>query len=200
MNNDNFQVFSCKGSLFERWKFLCIIYAMCRRENRNGLPLILLFVPMYAAYFLLLRPSQNRPFYIQACEWLSQRTLLKKDNTNLGVFWKLFLVVNNVIGSASLPCSSWKRSEFLKAFLPPPQPMCNGLLGQPFLTPLSEGSTNQGESDNDITLPKDKRLFHVRQWSNKQVWHGQENIENWCIFLFLLLFFFHIPLSPSELM
>lgn len=163
MNNENFQVFSCKGSLFERWKFLCIIYGVCRRENRNALPLILLFLPMYAAYFLPLRPSQKRPFYIQACEWLSPRTLLKKDDTNLGFFWKFFLLVNDVIGSALFLLKT------LESFSSP-WPMCNGvvrtaLLNSAFWFKGWGADQSEGELGNVITLPKDRRLFHVRQWS-----------------------------------
>ncbi len=58
-----FRYFPAKGH-FLRWKVLCVIYCVWGHENRKALPLILLFVPVYSAYFV----PQKRPFYIQACE------------------------------------------------------------------------------------------------------------------------------------
>lgn len=84
MNNDDFQVFSCKGSLFERWKVLCVIYGVCRRENRNALPLILLFVPVYSAYFV---PLRNDPFISKLVKD-SKDTIKKKTTQILGVFFE----------------------------------------------------------------------------------------------------------------
>lgn len=198
-----FRSFPAKGHLFLRAEKSSALFTACAvsRTEMHYLWFSVSYQCMQQI-FLPLRPSQKPPFYIQACEWLSQRTLSKQKRGHKSwviFFWKVISCRYWWLGLPRFLVPLQEALSFskeMKILFSLPHPRVTLLAGLE-----AKSSTNQRGS---LTMTshslKINVCFHVRQWLTKRGCHVQENNENRCMFLFLLLFFFHIPLSHSELM